>query len=191
MKITLSSKIVSKHHLTLHHANDAWLLKHLGTNDTYINEQEVTRGQLLTITSGDEIKFGEFLLSIAKDKVSQEFVSPEEEIKLLELEKSIHEQLLSALDLRRGGASINLEDETTKANIVKYLNDIVSNRIEELSENEIKTITRTAILRKLTHEVTAVGGKTSKSTWDYAIAFDSSSLNKQLQNMLLSDHMLQ
>ena len=117
-KITLSSKIVSMHHLTLHHANDAWLLKHLGTNDTYINEQEVTRGQLLTITSGDEIKFGEFLLSIAKDKVSQEFVSPEEEIKLLELEKSIHEQLLSALDLRRGGASINLEDETTKENML-------------------------------------------------------------------------
>ncbi|MDH3609708.1 MAG: hypothetical protein OEQ24_10770, partial [Gammaproteobacteria bacterium] len=30
-KITLASKIVSKHHLTLHHANDTWLLKHLGT----------------------------------------------------------------------------------------------------------------------------------------------------------------
>ena len=113
-KITLASKIVSKHHLTLHHANDAWLLKHLGTNDTFINEQEMSHGQLLTITNEDEIKFGEFLLSLAKDKVSQEFENTEEEIKLLELEKSIHEQLLSALDLRRSGASINLEDETTK-----------------------------------------------------------------------------
>ena len=185
-KITLASKIVSKHHLTLHHANDTWLLKHLGTNDTFINEQEVSRGQLLTITNEDEVKFGEFLLNLAKDKISQEFESPEEEIKLLELEQSIHEQLLSALDLRRSGASINLDDEATKNNIVKFLNDIVSNRVEELSEKEIKTIARTAILRKLTHEVTAVGGKTSKSTWDYAIAFDSSSLNKQLHDMLQS-----
>ncbi len=185
-KITLASKIVSKHHLTLHHADDTWLLKHLGTNDTFINEQEVSHGQVLTITSEDEIKFGEFLLNIAKDKISQEFESPEQETRLLELEKSIHEQLLSALDLRRSGASINLEDEATKNNIVKFLNDIVANRLEEISEDEIKNITRTAILRKLTHEVTAVGGNTSKNTWDYAISFDSSSLNKQLHDMLKS-----
>ena len=73
-----------------------------------------------------------------------------------------------------------------KKSIVKFLNDIVSNRIEKLSDKEIKTIARTAILRKLTHEVTAVGGNTSKSTWDYAIAFDSASLNKQLHDMLRS-----
>ena len=102
------------------------------------------------------------------------------------MEKSIHEQLLSALDLRRSGGSINLEDDATKSSIVKFLNEIVSNRIEELSEKEIKTIARTAILRKLTHEVTAIGGKTSKSTWDYAIAFDSASLNNQLHDMLRS-----
>ena len=185
-KIKLASKIVSKHHLTLHHANDTWLLKHLGTNDTFVNEIEVPHGQLLTVTSEDEVKFGEFLLNLAKEKVSQEFTNPEEEIKLLELEKSIHEQLLSALDLRRSGVSINLEDEVTKNNILRYLNDIVSKRADELEDRDIQNIARTAILRKLTHEVTAVGGKTSKSTWDYAIAFDSSSLNKQLQDMLRS-----
>ncbi len=185
-QIKLASKIVSKHHLTLHHANESWLLRHLGTNDTFINEQEVSHGQLTTLTSDDEVKFGEFLLNLSQPKVSQEFESPEEEVKLLELEKSIHEQLLSALDLRRGGASINLEDGVTKNNILRFLNDIVSNRTEELTEKDIKNIARTAILRKLTHEVTAVGGRTSKSSWEYAIAFDSSSLNKQLQDMLKS-----
>ena len=183
-QIILSSKIVSKHHLTLHHAENAWLLKHLGTNDTFVNEQEVSHGQLLTITSEDEVKFGEFLLNLGMDKVSQEFESPEQEIKLLELEKSIHEQLLSALDLRRSGASINLDDEVTKNNILRFLNDIVANRSEDLTDNDIKTIARTAILRKLTREVTAVGGKTSKSSWDYSIAFNSASLNNQLKDLL-------
>ena len=86
-KIVLTSKIVSKHHLTLHHANNKWLLKHLGTNDTFVNEQEVSLGQLLSITSEDEVKFGEFLLSLGKDKISQEFESSEEEIKLLTLDR--------------------------------------------------------------------------------------------------------
>ncbi len=185
-QIALASKIVSKHHLTLHHANESWLLKHLGTNDTFINEEEVSKGQLVTITNDDEVKFGEFLLNLSLPKVSQEFESPEEEEKLLELEKSIHEQLLSALDLRKGGVSINLEDEATKSNIIKYLDEIVSNRTEELEDSDIKCFARTAILRKLTHEVTAVGGRTSKSSWDYAIAFDSSSLNRQLHELLRS-----
>src|SRR5690606_36687244 len=99
--ITLRSRLVSKLHAVIRKSKDGWLLEHRGTSQSLINDSTLLPGQIVSVTHGDEIRIGEYVLHVLDDDpISREpsTVFGYTTFDLLQLERQVHADLLKAMN---------------------------------------------------------------------------------------------
>ena len=162
--IILDSRLVSKEHAILRRSNGSWVIEHLGSNDTLVNNNAVNSHEGLPLRTADQVRIGEFLLALVDDDVEQEseeaVFGPDE---LMAFENSIHSQLLELMDLRHGETSLNLDSEKTRADVQRHLNKLVEDGFASKSMAETQSIARIAMHRRFSRKVLAAGGKQSQT----------------------------
>lgn len=185
-RIDLPSKLVSRHHITLKEVEGSWMLFHLGTNETFVNDVVVPGNQPSLLNQQDEIKVGEYLLNLVSKTDIKKVEVAGEELKVSELEKNIHEELLKLLELRKGSGSMNLDDPANRQLIDDLLNQVIENHFARLTIDDIKSIAKLSTYRRISYEVTAVGGKSSRQSWSVERQDAIHSISTQFNNLVKS-----
>ena len=159
--IALRSRLVSSLHARFKQGDMGWTLEHVGrVNDTQLDNESIEAGKTYPVKAGDEIRIGEFVLSLVEVVNKQPSLTEGDGInRLIELERTIHAQLIDKMDLRRGESSANLESEEFRERIVSYLDSLLDRVLMELNERVRKEVFTTSMYRRLNRRITASGSE--------------------------------
>ena len=154
--IMLPSRFVHSIHAKLFtNGNGEWLLEHLGSsNDTLINSKKLNRNHSYDFSSEDEITIGEFTLRLFETRKKPFADLGKTTVKLLEVEQSIHTDLLKKMDIRRGDSSNNLESPEMKDRIIFFLNELLDSSIHLLDAESKDKIFESSLYKKLSRKIT-------------------------------------
>jgi len=159
--IALRSRLVSSVHALLRQSDLGWTLEHVGrVNDTQLGNQPIETGKAYPVKAGDEIRIGEFVLSLIEVTNKRPDLDTESGInQLIELERMIHNQLIDKMDLRRGESTANLESEEFRERIVSYLDALLDKVLIDLNDSVRKEIFTSSMYRRLSRRITASGSE--------------------------------
>ena len=158
--VPLKSPMVSREQALLKKEDGAWVLEHLGYNETVLGDLTLTQGKTYRIEPGNEIRIAEYVLFLEEEaQVDETPKSGLRDRELVEFEHDIHEKLLDRMDLRRGDAAASLESAETRARIEEHLDALLGEAIGRASEGLLEHIVCTNMHRRLTWMITAAGGR--------------------------------
>lgn len=183
--IALKSRQLSCRQAVLSKKGDIWHISHHGlTSETVVNGTSLVYGQELAIQSGDLIYVGEYLLRLLSEAPSTAGPSTEENARtIMELENSIHSQLLDLMDLRQSRNQINLESDATRTRIHKNLNKLISQSVSGLSEELCLELVRMAMYKRLTWEITFAGAAEGENKKRRYAEFEQPFFESQLDDI--------
>jgi len=157
--VILASVMVSRNHAILSVHEDQWTIEHLGVNETLLDNQALIAHTPTPITPGNNIRIGEFALSLI-EPAEQEIVKQDQSLSfLIGLERRIHENLLQRMDLRHGESITDLSSDQTHRRVEQHLEEIIEPELSKIDAEQSKSIFRLAVSRRFNAMISATGSK--------------------------------
>lgn len=166
--IALRSRFVSGQHAFLRKNGSDWFIENQAKgNRTKIGSLELDDGEQKLVDEGQEIQIGEFSLVLVKPgEQALDESSTDTRTEFMELERDIHNQLLKWMDLRRG-ENIDLESLEVRERIASYLDTLLNDVVDKLSDEFIRASSKSAFYNRLSYLVTAGGKESAHELDDY------------------------
>ena len=162
-EICLKSRLVSRRHAVLRRdANGAWFVEATGANDTLLNEQPLPQGRPSPVQPGDQIRIGEFILALTQETPTEAILTRDSDIDLLmDLEQTVHAQLLEKMDLRNGRETLDPQDPETHGQIMQFLDELLEDAASALDPETLDRLARLAVYRRINRRIAGAGGESS------------------------------
>jgi Flp pilus assembly CpaF family ATPase len=138
--LELPSPFVSREHARLLKHDGGYFVENVGLNGTLVDGQLVGVGEQVKIAPGQELQIGEWALYLSGDEVAKptaEAIRIRREktplAKAMEIEKSVHAELLRRLNLRT--IDVEAQDDPRYVNHIKaHMADILTTAISEVDD---------------------------------------------------------
>ncbi|MDD4891058.1 MAG: ATPase, T2SS/T4P/T4SS family [Phycisphaerae bacterium] len=154
--IALPSPFVSREHARLVKEDGGFYIESLGLNGTMVGTINVPANQRLKVQIGDEIHIGEYTIYLVekeeKSTVKRERMVPVPR-RVVELEQTIHSELLDRLNLRVA-TQVSKEDSEYIHLIKRHLNELISSHSARIDKEMMEHLGRELIWRQVVGEVT-------------------------------------
>ncbi|KKL57885.1 hypothetical protein LCGC14_2230940, partial [marine sediment metagenome] len=181
--IQLRSSFVSREHARLFKEDTTFFLESLGLNGTTVANKDIPFHERVKVVYGDEIRIGEYSLfmmepSARRGRRGAEAVTPRRRV--VELEESLHRELLERLNLRVASKVANADAEY--AGLIKHhLSEIVDDHMPEVDEEMTDLLVRDFIWRTLITELNMRA--TGKMMYSYGFE-DSDIVDEEIEKTL-------
>jgi Flp pilus assembly CpaF family ATPase len=153
--IVLKSPFVARHHAQLVRRGNQMFVEALSQAGTRVANREVQPGKAARIDFGDEIQLGAYTLApIGRDGAADAAPTDEQTLreKLMELERTVHADLLERLNLRVTG-QINKSDGAFMQQVLAHLDQVIRQHIDQLDPKTTVLAMRSHLHRLVIAEV--------------------------------------
>ena len=153
--IALKSPFVAHQHARLFRRGNQMFVEALSRAGTRVANQEVYPGEPAKVDFGDEIQLGPYSLAPVgtdRGRGAQPDAAAELQQQLMDFEQQIHSELLERMNLRVTG-HLNKRDDQFVSQTLDHLDQILSRRIPELSDDVLVHTMRMHMHRLVTAEV--------------------------------------
>jgi Flp pilus assembly CpaF family ATPase len=155
-QIVLDSPFVARRHARIIRKGNQMMVEALSHAGTRVANREVQVGTPLLVDFGDEVQIGPFSLAmVGKDgqrAEGQQQDDAELQQRLMELEQSVHAELLERMNLRVTG-NIKKGDEAFQQQVLVHLEEILNHRIASLDNELIRLACKHHLERLVIAEV--------------------------------------
>jgi pilus assembly protein CpaF len=159
-EIPLPSKFISRYQAEISYSRKGFMVQLCGANTIYINDLELGREERLSLSGGDRIKIGEYVLRVIADTQETPAATRNLDLakKFVELETRIHDQLLERLELRKANLSSTKTDEHIQL-VHKHLTVLLNEFSFDLEPETEDYIVRETLKMELMDRVTLQDSK--------------------------------
>ena len=179
--IAVRSRYSSDRQAELKVEGDTWSIQHTGLNPTYVDDKPLAFGEVVELSDTAKIRIGEFLVLQTNDSnYDIDEVEGDDYMQAaVELEISIHDQLLDSLDLRRSASVIDTKDREVRRRIKRNLTHLVDDGVAGIDPGLRDYLTRHAIYRRLNEDITSIGDESRSSRYsEYENVVNESLINE-------------
>jgi len=185
LAVTLKSNFISKTQLRISQVHQGWVVQHVGANASLLNDEVLDANTQYKLNENDEIRVGEYTLTLIAPKQAEETEDEESVEQLLtELEKNVHSKLLENMNLRRGSGSIDLKNKDIRARILSQLDTLTSRAFDGLTNAQVNGLVRLAFYRALNKKAMSAGSNARDDGAAYFDELDNQPYLNQFNNVL-------
>ena len=154
--VVLASPFVAKRHARLFRKGNQLFVEATSRSGTRVANREASPGKPVKLDFGDEVQIGPFSLAVVgRDRKSADGRDGSDrslQRRLMELENSIHAQLLERLNLRVTG-SMDKSDAAYHEAVLVQLDDLLADRVDRLDDELMVYACKTHLRRLVIAEV--------------------------------------
>jgi pilus assembly protein CpaF len=153
--VTLRSPFVSRRHARIVRENGTYFIESLGLNGIVVANREVPVKHRVKIEYGDEIRIGEFSLYMMQPsakRIAADQLTASPRKRVVELEESMHAELLDQLNLRVTGQTGSADEQLVKL-IKQSLADIITRHLDDVDEEMRNHLVREYLWRSVVTEL--------------------------------------
>jgi pilus assembly protein CpaF len=152
--IVLKSPFIARQHARVIFKGNQMFVEALSSAGTRVANREVAQGKPMRLDFGDEIQLGQFSLApVGTDRGGKDAGdSADLQNKLMQLEQQVHAELLDRMNLRVTG-HINKSDQAFVSQMLQHLDQVLTRKVEGLTENILDYAIRQHLGRLVNAEV--------------------------------------